>query len=73
MAQYPLSIGPAIPRIIEQCIAIRQFIKDLEKDEKKKKTKSIDYKRAGAMLTTGEKDVINVLLEFLNNTIPRGG
>ena len=31
-----LSIGPAIPRIIEQCIAIRQFIKDLEKDEKKK-------------------------------------
>ena len=64
-----LSIGPAIRRILEQWDAICQFMKHLAKDEKKA-PKSINYRRASAMLTGIEKDHTKVTLEFLNNTVP---
>ena len=64
-----LSIGPAIYRIIEKWDAIRQFIGDLEKDEKTA-PKRINYKRVEAMIGGVEKDVTKVLLEFLKNTVP---
>ena len=64
-----LSIGPAIRRVLEQWDTIYQFIKDLEKDNTRK-SKSINFKRAAALLATGERNVTRVMLEFLRSTVP---
>ena len=64
-----LSIGPAIRRVLEQWDTICQFIKDLEKDNTRK-PKSINFKRAAALLATGEQNVTRVMLEFLKSTVP---
>ena len=64
-----LSIGPAIHRILEKWDEICEFIKLLSEDEKKA-PKSVNYKRASAMLTGIEKDNTKAMLEFLNNTVP---
>ena len=64
-----LSIGPAIRRVLEQWDTTCQFIKDLEKDNTRK-PKSINFKRAAALLATGEQNVTRVMLEFLKSTVP---
>ena len=64
-----LSIGPAIRRVLEQWDTICQFIKDLEKNNTGK-PKSINFKRAAALLATGERNVTRVMLEFLRSTVP---
>ena len=64
-----LSIGPAIHRVLEQWDTIYHFIKDLEKDNTRK-SKSINFKRAAALLATGERNVTRVMLEFLRSTAP---
>ena len=64
-----LSIGPAIRRVLEQWNTICQFIKDLEK-ENTGKPKSINFRRAAALLATGERNVTRVMLEFLRSTAP---
>ena len=51
-----LSIGLAIHRMLEQWDTICQFIKDLEKDNTRK-PKSINFKRAAALIPTGEQNV----------------
>ena len=49
---------------------ICQFIKDLEKDNTRK-PKSINFKRAAALLATGEQNVTRVMLKFLSpSTVP---
>ena len=53
-----LSIGLAIHRMLEQWDTICQFIKDLEKDNTRK-PKSINFKRAAALLPTGEQNVMS--------------
>ena len=62
-----LSIDPAIHRVLEQWDTICHFIKDLEKDNTRK-SKSINFKRAAALLATGERNVTRVMLEFLRST-----
>ena len=64
-----LSIGPAVKRILEQWVAVTQFVSDLAKDPKKL-PRSINFKRAHMMLNAKEKMVTRVLLEFLNDVIP---
>ena len=64
-----LSIGPTIHRVLEQWDTICHFIKDLEKDNTRK-PKSINFKRAAALLATGERNVTRVMLEFLRSTAP---
>ena len=64
-----LSIGPSIHRVLEQWDTICHFIKDLEKDNTRK-PKSIIFKRAAALLATGERNVTRVMLEFLRSTAP---
>ena len=54
-----LSIGPVIRRVLEQWDTICQFIKVLEKDNTRK-PKSINFKRAAALLATGERNVTRV-------------
>ena len=51
-----LSIGLAIHCMLEQWDTICQFIKDLEKDNTRK-PKSINFKRAAALLPTGVQNV----------------
>ena len=63
-----LSNDPAIRRMLEQWDTICQFIKDLEKDNTRK-PKSINFKRAAALLATGERNVTRVMLEFLRSTV----
>ena len=55
--------------MLEQWDTICQFIKDLEKDNTRK-PKSINFKRAAALLATGERNVTRVMLEFLRSTVP---
>ena len=64
-----LSIGPAIRRVLEQWDMICHFIKDLEKDNTRK-PKSINLKQAAALLTTGERNVTSIMLEFLRSSVP---
>ena len=63
------SIGPAIRRVLEQWDMICEFIKDLEKDNTRK-PRSINFKRAAALLATGERNMTRVMLEFLRSTVP---
>ena len=55
--------------MLEQWDTICHFIKDLEKDNTRK-PKSIIFKRAAALLATGERNVTRVMLEFLRSTAP---
>ena len=55
--------------MLEQWDTICQFIKDLEKNNTGK-PKSINFKRAAALLATGERNVTRVMLEFLRSTVP---
>ena len=55
--------------MLEQWDTICQFIKDLEKDNTRK-PKSTNFKRAVALLATGERNVTRVMLEFLRSTFP---
>ena len=64
-----LSIGPDIRRVLEQWDTICHFIKDLEKDNTRK-PKSINFKRAAALLATGERNMTRVMLEFLRSIVP---
>ena len=64
-----LSIGPAIHHVLEQWDTICQFNKDIEKDNTRK-PKSINVKRAAALLATGYWNVTRVMLEFLRSTLP---
>ena len=64
-----LSNDPAIRRLLEQWDTICQFIKDLEKDNTRK-PKSINFKRAAALLATCERNMTRVMLEFVRSTVP---
>ena len=64
-----LSIGPAIHRVLEQWDTVCHFIKDFEKDNTSK-PKGINFKRAAALLATGERNVTRVMLEFLRSSSP---
>ena len=64
-----LGIGPAIHRVLEQWDTICYFIKDLEKDNTRK-PKSTNFRRAAALLATGERNVTRVMLEFLRSAAP---
>ena len=64
-----LSIGPAIRRVLEQWDTICHFIKDLVKDNSRK-PKSINLKQAAALLTSGERNVTSIMLEFLRSSVP---
>ena len=55
--------------MLEQWDTICQFIKDLEKDNTTK-PKNSNFKRAAALLATGERNVTRVMLEFLKSTGP---
>ena len=55
--------------MLEHWDTICQFIKDLEKDNTRK-PKSINFKRAAALVATGERNVTRVMLEFLRSTVP---
>ena len=64
-----LDIVLAIRRVLEQWDTICQFIKDLEKDNTRK-LKSINFKRAAALLAAGERNVTRVMLELLRSAVP---
>ena len=55
--------------MLEHWDTICPFIKDLEKDNTRK-PKIINFKRAAALLATGERNVTRVMLEFLRSTVP---
>ena len=59
----------AIRRVLEQWDTIYHFIKDLEQDNTRE-PKSVTFKRAAALLATGERNVTRVMLEFLRSTVP---
>ena len=64
-----LSIGHAINRILEQWKTVCSFVTELAKD-KKTAPKSVNYKRVYMLLSTKEKSVTRVMLEFMCNVIP---
>jgi hypothetical protein len=64
-----LSLGPAIVRLLEQWQLICEFVTILGKDEKTA-PRSVNYRRAAAMLMGPEKIVTKAKLEFLANIVP---
>ena len=55
--------------MLEQWDTICQLIKELQKDNTRK-PKSFNFKRAAALVATGERNVTRVMLEFLRSTVP---
>ena len=59
-----LSISPTIRRVLEQ------WDTTVSLSDNTRKLNSINFKRAAALLATGERNVTRVMLEFLRSSVP---